>query len=32
MKFNWKKIAVEVLRIIISILSGGAGAITAINM
>lgn len=32
MKINWKKIAIEVLRIIISVLGAGAGAYTALSL
>lgn len=32
MKVNWKKIVVEILKVIITILSAGAGAYTAMHV
>lgn len=32
MKVNWKKIVVEILKVIITILGAGAGAYTALHV
>lgn len=32
MKFSWKQIVVEILKVIITILSAGAGAFTAMHV